>query len=104
MQYVVMHVMHDVMMHHVAPAALGLHRDCFRAVGSGLSVGGGLLGAGRGRLSGSGRLLGRVRGALSALRRRRSLLRRGLRLLGGVLPGAACSKQRKRQSSPGESG
>ena len=68
MHGVMMHVMHDVMMHHVAPAALGLHRDCFRAIRSGLGISRGLLGAGCSGLCGSGRLLGRVRGALGALR------------------------------------
>ncbi len=67
MHNVMMHVMHDVMMHHVVPA-LGLHRDCFRAIGSSLGISCGLLGAGCGGLCGSGRLLGRVRGALGALR------------------------------------
>ena len=98
-----MHVMHDVMMHHVVPA-LGLHRDCFRAICGGLRISGSLLSAGRSCLCGSGRLLGRVRGTLGALRRRSSLLSGGLRLLRGILPAATNGKQRKRKSRPGISG
>jgi len=95
-----MNMVNDVMMHHVM-ATFGLHGDRVSAIGSGLCISRGLLGARGGSLRRSGRLLRRVGGSFSALRRRSGLCSRRLRLLRGVLTGAS-SKERESQCSPGK--